>query len=401
MPRSKTAYDRAEFKALLKNLPLSTRIKLTLAVALIFATLGPLITLGEPQLDESYLSQFLVSTLFSALITANIIWNLYHVRRMIVMGAVIVFSFLGWTFIQKPLGQMNTDTDTAPILSATEQMEVQAQRRMLLVLAGTVFVSIGYSLFIMLVSREMQKRSRAEAELSVARDIQTALLPADPGNEDGCASYGVMLPAAEVGGDYFDRFPISSQQTLFIVADIAGHGVGAGILAAMFKSAVWMELRHTIGLAALLQHLNEAFHALTDRKTFVTCAMLLLDRQDGQAILATAGHPPIFQIDGQSQRLQKHHTHDLALGLMPQAQFSVKTVSFQPGDTFVLYTDGAFEAMNPHGDMFGEARLQRLLARLAGQPPRQLCESVLQEIQEFQREQRRMDDITLLAIRCG
>ncbi len=327
---------------------------------------------------------FLVSTLFSALIAASIIWNLYHARRMMMMGAVIVFLFLGWTFSQKSTRQQNANA--ALSMPHTEQTEVQAQRRMLLVVAGAVFVSIGYGLFIMLVSREMQNRSRAEAEISVARDIQNALLPADPGNEDGYESYGVMLPAAEVGGDYFDRFPISSRQTLFIVADIAGHGVGAGILAAMFKSAVWMELRHTTDLAALLRHLNAAFHALTDRKTFVTCAMLLLDRQDGQATLATAGHPPIFQMDGRSRQLQKHHTGDLALGLMPQVSFSVKTVSFQPGDTFVLYTNSAFEAMNAQGNMFGEERLQRLFALLTGRPPRQLCESTLREIQDFQQE---------------
>ena len=396
MARSANTISQSEFSALLKTLPAGTRVKLTLAVSLTFATIGPLITLGEPYLDENYILQFLATTLFSALIPANIIWNLHRIRRMLLTGMVIVLLFWGWIYTQ------NRSRDSqAAVPFAAEDASLQAQRRMLLATAGTVFIALGYGLFIMLVTREMQERSRAEAEIRVARDIQTSLLPAELGAQAGCEAYGVMRPAASVGGDYFDRFVISPHQTLFIVADISGHGVGAGILAAMFKSTVWMELRHTRDLTTLLQHLNEAFHALTDRKTFVTCAMLLLDRQNNRATLATAGHPPIVQIDGQSQRLQKHHTGNLALGLISRTAFSEKTVSFRPGDTFVLYTDGTFEAMNPQGDMFGEERLQQVLARQTGRPPRQLCEAVLQAVREFQQGQFQMDDITLLAVRCG
>ncbi len=395
MPQKMKSHDRWELVALIGSLPRGLRLRLTLAVVLIFAVIGPLSRLGETFLDDRFWIHLLITTLFTALIAGNIIWNLHRPRYLLLFLILLLGLFAAWMRETRSSSQ-----DRPESLFSAEMEKQQSRRRSMLVLFGTALMAAGYSMFITLVMREMRRRTRAEAEIRVAREIQTSLLPELHTVQSGLEVHGMMQPAAEVGGDYFDSIRLTPEKTLFVIADVSGHGVGAGILAAMFKSSVWMELRHTEDLASQLRHLNESFYGMIDPRSFITCALLLVDRGGGTVSLATAGHPPILHVAASGGGVRKYETGGFALGLIPQADYTAQSLPYVPGDLFVLYTDGAFEAMDSRGEQLGEERFQRMVAEHAARPPQELCETVLQEIRRFQGNAMPADDITLLAFRC-
>ena len=128
---------------------------------------------------------------------------------------------------------------TADHLFTFTQQEIDRidVRRPLFGVIAIFLLSAGYTLFLRVVGEETKKRGRLETEVAVARRIQQSLQPSAAFKTDWCEAAGITVPATEVGGDYFDMIKISDDEAVIAIADVSGHGVGAGILSAMTKSA--------------------------------------------------------------------------------------------------------------------------------------------------------------------
>jgi sigma-B regulation protein RsbU (phosphoserine phosphatase) len=154
-----------------------------------------------------------------------------------------------------------------------------------------------------------------------------------------------------VGGDYYDYFLIDDARIAVVIADVSGHGVGAGIIAAMTKSALYLQVTKDPSPLQMMNSINDALTQITNKRTFVTCAYLLLDRRTMKLSYATAGHPPLLMKSaGQIRELA---TKNLALGVRRDISFTQDEVSISPGDSFLLYTDGISDATNRDGKVFG------------------------------------------------
>ena len=184
----------------------------------------------------------------------------------------------------------NVSTET---LSEEDLNAIYTQRSILGALAIALIAS-GYAMFIRVISKELEQRTRLETEVSIAREIQQSLLPLTT-HETGYAEVsGATVPATEVGGDFFDIVELSGPEVAVAIADVAGHGVGAGILAAMTKSAFRSQLQNNRVPVDALQNLNRTILEVSTAKLFVDVAYLLIDPSTGIMRYATAGHPPIL-----------------------------------------------------------------------------------------------------------
>ena len=248
-----------------------------------------------------------------------------------------------------------------------------------------------------MIRAEIRQRARLETEVKIARDIQQSLLPATELRLPWCSLAGAAVPATEVGGDFYDIIRLSDDEIVVAIADVTGHGVGAGILGAMTKSALRSELVHTTDPLSVLTTVNSTLLALSDQKTFVTFGYARIDRRTMKIQYATAGHPPLFLHRSRARAVDELRTVNLALGLRKDLVFATGEAAFEPGDALLLYTDGILEAANSRGEQFGSERLrQGVLSEHAD--PAALCSGLLRSLSAFAGQSSFQDDVSLLCV---
>jgi len=246
-----------------------------------------------------------------------------------------------------------------------------------------------------LVERERQ-RQRLEQELSIAREIQQALLPRGFRDFPHLTISAVNTPCHAVGGDYFDVFPMSEDRTAFVIADVAGKGIGAALLTTMLQGAL---TGMTLGAdpARVFQHINDFLCKHADVGKYATMFFGMLDR-DGNLDYLNAGHPsPLLLRRGEVTEIFTEGS--FPVGLVPEAHYAAVRVTIEPGDTLILFSDGVTEAADLEERMFGVPRLSEALAGQHDAPLDQLQKRVVDSVENFARGASQADDITLLFIR--
>jgi len=246
-----------------------------------------------------------------------------------------------------------------------------------------------------LVERERQ-RQRLEQELSIAREIQQALLPRGFREFPHLSISAFNTPCHAVGGDYFDVFPMSEDRTAFVIADVAGKGIGAALLTTMLQGAL---TGMTLGAdpARVFHHINDFLCQHADVGRYATMFFGMLDRS-GNLDYLNAGHPsPLLLRRGDVTEIFTEGS--FPVGLIPEASYSTSRVTLEQGDTLVLFSDGVTEAADLHEQMYGVPRLSQVLEGQHESPLDQLKKRVVDSVDDFARGASQADDITLLFIR--
>jgi len=246
-----------------------------------------------------------------------------------------------------------------------------------------------------LLEREREQR-RMEQELSIARDIQQGLLPQGLTDFPYLAVSGVQTPCQAVGGDYYDVFALSETSTAFLIADVAGKGLGAALLTTMLQGAL---SGMTLGVepAKVFNHINRFLcdHAVVGRYATVFFGMI---DAGGELEFIHAGHPsPLLVRNGQVSDVYTEGS--FPVGLVDVAEFSATRMKLEHGDTLVLYTDGIVEADNTERELFGFPRLRQVVEANARASMADLQKAVLDAVADFSRGAPQADDITLLLVR--
>ena len=289
---------------------------------------------------------------------------------------------------------------TRPLTFAASELDIVYVQRGVIGSAIIVFLSLGYALFLGVIREEIRRRARFETEVQIAHDIQQSLLPDECIESPSCSICGKTLPAAEVGGDYHDIVQTRAGQVAVAIADVTGHGVGAGILSAMTKSALHLQLEHEAAPDSVLTHLNRVLHEVSNEKTFVTFAYALIDPPRKMLHMATAGHPPILHRSAMSGVVTSFRSKNPALGIRRNVDFDHgESMHYTPGDLLLLYTDGLLEATNGEGKQFGDELLREHFAKAAG-TPQQFLATLLSDLRQFTaRGEGFDDDVSLVCIR--
>jgi len=254
--------------------------------------------------------------------------------------------------------------------------------------------ALGFRLLMSFVTTAGLDNVRMQTELALAHDIQATLVPTVSFQTPSFEVYGKSIPSTEMGGDLIDIIE-SDGSLLAYVADISGHGLPAGQLMGMLKTALRVSLQFHEQPVALLESADRVLPAVKGPDMYATIAMLYFD-DSSQAEYALAGHVPILHYRDRSGDTARLSMEQFPLGLIPGGRYASRRVSYSPRDLFLLLTDGITEAVNEQDEEFGLARLERLLSQHAAQPLSQIWELVMGEVKQHGLQQ---DDQSLLLLR--
>ncbi len=266
------------------------------------------------------------------------------------------------------------------------------------------FVNMQHSLisYIDELKRTTATKASIESELKVASSIQAGMLPRVfppfPERKD-IDLYASMIPAKEVGGDLFDFF-IRDEKLFFCVGDVSGKGAPAAILMAVTHSLFRSASAHESDPAVIMRDINETVCLDNSANMlFVTMFLGILDLPTGHLRYCNAGHDSPYILNKNLSTLECKP--NLPLGILSEMKYSTQECVLESGSTLFLYTDGLTEAMNASYEQFSDKRVERVLSDCCEKnlSPRQILDTVWEEVHAFVQEAPQSDDLTMLSLR--
>jgi sigma-B regulation protein RsbU (phosphoserine phosphatase) len=235
-----------------------------------------------------------------------------------------------------------------------------------------------------------------ESELEIARQIQASSLPTGTPHVQNLQIAARYLPMTSIGGDFYQFIEVDRHHIGILVADVSGHGVPAALIASMMKVAIQPVSSCANQPSEVLRGLNRILSGQLQGQ-FITAAYLWLDMEARKGLYSAAGHPPLLR--WRRGALELIESNGLLFGVLPDPEYPVRELTLDPGDRFLLYTDGVVEPENAAGDSFGDRALEQVLRDNQARPPAELLDRLLTEIHLWQpASATQLDDITLVAV---
>jgi serine phosphatase RsbU (regulator of sigma subunit) len=257
--------------------------------------------------------------------------------------------------------------------------------------------------------QQAQEKKRLEEELRIAREIQMSLLPRGPMLMKGLGIAALCVPAREVGGDYYDFFPLGEGRIGMLIADVAGKGTSAALYMAELKGLVLSLSRIYHSPREMLIQVNRIISDNLDSRSFITMTYVVVDVLQKTLTYSRAGHTPLIHLPMSNNGSREAHVlvpSGMVVGLHIdgiadrfEALLEELTIPLMSGDVFVLFTDGITEAMNAQMDLFGEDRLRGLIEEHAELSSEELRERILREVEAFVGEADPHDDMTMILLK--
>jgi phosphoserine phosphatase RsbU/P len=237
-------------------------------------------------------------------------------------------------------------------------------------------------------------------ELEMARQIQLSILPHSIPQLPGLKIAARFLPMTSVAGDFYDFIQIDDKHIGILVADVSGHGLPSALIASMLQVALTGQAAHASEPAKVLAGLNRALCGKFTHN-FITAAYVYADLEENLMRYAGAGHPPVLQWRDSAGKTTQVLENGLILGMFEEARYEALEFPLEPGDRYVLYTDGVLEAANSAQEQFGADRFMRFIESHMHLGADQFSQTFLTELSGWSNqtsEQGQQDDITLLVI---
>lgn len=242
-----------------------------------------------------------------------------------------------------------------------------------------------------------------DKELDIAKTIQEAMLPNNAStlpSADHFQLLGKMIPAKQVGGDFYDYFPIKDNKIGLLIADVSGKSISASLFMAISRTMLRSVARQGLSAKEVINTANNLLCYDNESSMFVTVFYAILDPTSGQLTYCNAGHHPPYIITGEGHISQIGTTPGIVLGAFENNNlYEEKSVTLKKDDCLFLYTDGLTEAMNSQGALFGNQRLEASLKSAYNLPLEAMLNKVLSDIKAFTGEAHQSDDITMLCTR--
>ena len=288
---------------------------------------------------------------------------------------------------------LNADQDTVGVLyldSRAVAADLSAGNRELL---QTLALEASTILENARLLEDERNRVKLDEEMGIARSIQQSLLPRILPTDSWFSVCGSSLPAAQVGGDYFDVRPADEGGWSIVVADVSGKGVSSALMASLLQGA-FMAAHHRPEL--MVNHLVRVNHFLLERmagEKYATVFYAIL-QADGVLHYANTGicPPVLVRKNGQIERLE---SNGMPLGLFEEAPYELGKLLMEKGDVIVAFSDGVEDSTNAAGDNFGKARVRQALA--LGGTPNELHVRLRDAAILFAGSAPQADDVTVVA----
>lgn len=246
------------------------------------------------------------------------------------------------------------------------------------------------------------EKLKLERDLELARKIQKSLLPQIIPDFSSLDISGDMIPAMQVGGDYFDIIKVSDSKLFVIVGDVSGKGLSASLYMTKIQTLLQFACTENRTPAEILTNLNLQLSRILDTSSFVTMVMALFDLENRTVKIARAGHPPIFlQMNGTSEFIS---SRGIGIGLDRGGDkfgklIEERVVHLEPGQIFTFYSDGITEAMNSVMGMYETDRMVSTIKSHKGASATEISKEVIKSVNTFAGETGQYDDITIVVVK--
>ncbi|HEX7150625.1 MAG TPA: PP2C family protein-serine/threonine phosphatase [Thermoanaerobaculia bacterium] len=246
--------------------------------------------------------------------------------------------------------------------------------------------------------KRIVERERVKAEIDAANRIQAALLPLEAPHLVGASVASHYRAATEIGGDYFDFLPQANGEIGIAFGDVSGHGLTSGIVMAMAKSALLVQIDYDSSPRAVLDVLNDIVIRTAPKRILMTFFFGLLDPQSQTLRFSSAGHLDPYVYRAARNRVESLSSWGFPLGVKRREPFREHEVAFAPGDRLILYSDGLIEAVDDDGEPFGFDRFERAILDAGHLNADEIKKSLLNAVKKFTRNRPPEDDQTLVVV---
>ena len=244
------------------------------------------------------------------------------------------------------------------------------------------------------------EKKRLEAELNLAKDLQLGMLPTnEPQLPEGLGVqlYAKLIPAREVGGDFYDYYHLDEEHLGLVIGDVSGKGVAAGFMMAICKALLRSSAVNDRSTASIVTHVNEQLASHNPNHMFVTLFVGIFNCRTRTLRYTNAGHNPTIVRKKDGQLLRLSDLHGPVVAAMEGLDYGETEVPLEAGDVVFAYTDGITEAHNSARELFGEERLKQALEK-PYRDPKEIVERIFMNILLFERGEEQFDDITALCL---
>lgn len=367
----------------------------TSAIVPIYSSDGDIVAILGVEVAMEALQNMLVRFILLTLVASAALTALFITAYLIYLGRSVIKpirtmteeaeSFIqNETQISERLQRIKTGDEIEQMAGAIHQLEVDINT---------------YINDLTIVTAE---RERISAELDVATQIQTGMLPSIfPAFPDYSEFdiYATMVPAREVGGDFYDFFMLEDRRLVFLIADVSGKGIPAALFMVITKTLLVNQALEGNQAADIFTTVNAQLCENNEADMFVTAWMGIYDIATGKLTFVNAGHNPPLLKRGDGSYAYLKCRPGFVLGGMEGLTWQSEELILDQGADLFLYTDGVTEATDEDMQLYGEERLSEVLNRASDCRPDDTVKGVLEDVKDFVGEAPQFDDITMVALK--
>jgi sigma-B regulation protein RsbU (phosphoserine phosphatase) len=241
------------------------------------------------------------------------------------------------------------------------------------------------------------EKERLDKELQVAAEIQNLLIPQSIPQSSYLEIAAEYIPCKEVGGDFYDIIKMDKDRFIFVVADVSGKGIPGALVVSNMQATLHAFLEYSDDLLPVVSRLNEAIIRQTTTDRYITFFIGLYDHKKSSLVYINAGHNPPLLINKKGD-MQELKTGGIFIGFMPW-EYEIEEISFNKGDTLVMYTDGLVEAMDNEEEEFQMTALKTTIKESLSMNSDQLKQEIINRVNDHIGAVPLSDDFTLLISR--
>lgn len=270
---------------------------------------------------------------------------------------------------------------------------------LLLAASGQTALSIENS---RLYESEVEKK-KMERDLENARKIQESLLPKTYPKLKGLDIFGAMVPAMQVGGDYYDLIQISDKKMFVVIGDVSGKGLSASFYMSKLQTMIRLYCTDDKSPKEILTEINKRIYQEIEKNWFITVTLALVDLDEKKIKISRAGHTPLIKLN--QNLYESYQPSGVGIGLdrgeVFESSLEEETIELNSGDLFFLYSDGVTELMNSEDELFGFERLKKMLTNNMDLKAEQIGKKLLVTLEDFKGKTNQYDDVTFVILKIG
>ncbi len=252
------------------------------------------------------------------------------------------------------------------------------------------------------LAKEAAQRARSDRELEIAHEVQERLFPQQIPTIPGVSLAGACRPAQGVGGDYYDIIELEGGRLGLAIGDVSGKGISAALLMASLRACLHtMTLVGSIHLPTLMQRMNQLVYEASAVNRYATFFFGIYDPSSGKLHYVNAGHNPPILIRRSGSEPLRLEAGGPVIGLLPNATYVEDSVTLEPDDLFLAYTDGISEAMTESDEEWGEERMERAAGMVRERSAQEVLRAVFEAADQFTGNAPQHDDMTLLVLKLS